>query len=179
MEICSIPLEAKGLDVVLVGGAVVSIYSKGAYQSGDLDFIINSVFKEKLPEFMKEIGFETRKKKGALSRHYTHPECDHLFVEFPSGPVMIGGEYNIIPDEKMYQGQVLKILSPTDCIIDRLESYVYENGGHGSYGERKTFEQAIMVAKQQSFNIEKVKKFCAKFPGILEDFLDTLKKEEK
>ena len=70
-----------GFDAVLVGGAVVSIYSEGAYESGDLDFIIQNLSKEKLPEVMKEIGFI---KKG---KNYVHPDCDHLFVEFPSGPL--------------------------------------------------------------------------------------------
>ncbi len=43
-------LEANGMDVVLVGGAVISIYSDGAYKSGDLDFIVRSIFKERLPK---------------------------------------------------------------------------------------------------------------------------------
>ncbi len=77
-------LSSNGFDAVLVGGAVVSIYSKGIYKSGDLDFIIQNLFKEKLPDAMKEIGFE---KHG---RHYIHPKCEHLFVEFPSGPLEIG-----------------------------------------------------------------------------------------
>jgi hypothetical protein len=56
----------------------------GAYESGDLDFIIRNFSKEKLPDVMKEIGFI---KKG---KNYIHPECDHLFVEFPPGPLSIG-----------------------------------------------------------------------------------------
>lgn len=32
-------LAESGVDVILVGGAVVSVYSKGAYKSGDLDFV--------------------------------------------------------------------------------------------------------------------------------------------
>lgn len=74
-------LADNGFDAVLVGGAVVSIYSEGAYESGDLDFIIQNLSKEKLPASDEEIGFI---KKG---KEYKHPKCKHLFVEFPSGPL--------------------------------------------------------------------------------------------
>ena len=109
-------LAESGIDSVLVGGAVVSIYTSGAYQSGDLDFIVSSLFSEGLPKVMESIGFQ---KKG---RHYTHPECKHLFVEFPPGPLAIGDDTGIQPEEKVFEGRALKILSPTDCIRDRLAS---------------------------------------------------------
>ena len=50
-------LADNGFDAVLVGGAVVSIYTEGAYESGNLDFIIQNLSKEKLPDVMKKIGF--------------------------------------------------------------------------------------------------------------------------
>jgi hypothetical protein len=37
-------LKTKDIDTILVGGAVVSVYSAGAYKSGDLDFILTSMF---------------------------------------------------------------------------------------------------------------------------------------
>ena len=37
-------LKSKGIDTVLVGGAVVSIYTKGAFESGDLDLILTDYF---------------------------------------------------------------------------------------------------------------------------------------
>jgi hypothetical protein len=40
--VCS-RLKNDGINTVLVGGAVVAIYSKGAYRSGDLDIVINSI----------------------------------------------------------------------------------------------------------------------------------------
>ena len=51
-------LKKRRVDTVLVGGAVVSIYSDGAYRSGDLDFVLSSPFMDGLSEVMKEIGFE-------------------------------------------------------------------------------------------------------------------------
>jgi hypothetical protein len=168
-EFVAIHLESRGLEVVLVGGAVVSIYSNGSYRSGDLDFIVTSLFKKELPQFMKEIGFE---KEGRL---YKHPECKHLFVEFPTGPVSIGEDYNITPAEKTVDGVTIKILSPTDCIVDRLASYIYAE--RGRHGERKTLEQAVLVAKAQPFNLERVRKWCEneRHPEIFEEFLEALK----
>ena len=170
-------LESKGLEVVLVGGAVVSIYSKGSYKSGDLDFIVTSLFKEKLPAFMKEIGFK-KDVKGSLGRLYRHPECSHLVVEFPSGPVSIGEDYHITPSEQTHAGQKIKILSPTDCIIDRLASYMYSETGPSK--ERKTLEQAVLVAKAQPHNLERIKKWCESegHPEMFELFLEELKKNQ-
>jgi len=166
-------LESKDMSVVLVGGAVVSIYTNGAYRSGDLDFITTTLFKTKLPDYMKEIGFE---KKG---RHYVHPECKHLFVEFPTGPISIGEDFHITPSEHMVNGQKIKILSPTDCIVDRLASYIYSE--RGPHGERKTLEQAVLVANAQPHNLERIKKWCEdeKHPEIFDEFLEALKKSKE
>lgn len=59
---------------------------------------------------MNEIGFI---RKG---KNYIHPECNHLFIEFPSGPLGIGEDYNIKEDEQDFEGTKIKILSPTDCV---------------------------------------------------------------
>jgi hypothetical protein len=173
-EFVATHLEAKGLNVVLVGGAVVSIYSNGIYRSGDLDFIITSFFKDKLPEYMKEIGF-INATRGDLGRLYRHPECRHLVVEFPAGPISIGEDYQIQPDEHMIGGQSLKILSPSDCIVDRLASYIYSE--RGPHGERKTLEQAVLVAKSQPFNMDRIKSWCKKegHVDVYEEFLTELK----
>jgi len=50
-------LEKRGIPVVLVGGAVVSIYSRGAYRSGDLDFVRTEYFGPDVEGAMEEIGF--------------------------------------------------------------------------------------------------------------------------
>lgn len=141
-------LEKNGFKAVLVGGAVVSIYSEGAYRSGDLDFIIQNLIKDKLPQVMKEIGFI--KKEG---RHYRHPDCKHLFVEFPSGPLGIGEEIDIKPKVIKEEGTTFLILTPTDSIKDRLASYIYFKSEEG-------LDQAVLVAKAQPFKKSEVKRWC-------------------
>lgn len=51
-------LAKNGIQTTLVGGAVVSIYSEGAYKSGDLDFVLESYLTSELPGVLKKIGFE-------------------------------------------------------------------------------------------------------------------------
>ena len=142
-------LSKNDIDVILVGGAVVSIYTEGAYRSGDLDFVLNDLFRKKLNKIMNKLGFMQD------GRFYKHPECDHLFIEFVSFPASIGDDYSIKPDEIEYEGQILKIYSPTDCVRDRLASYAY-------FDARECLDQAVMVAKKQPVHFTRIKKWCDK-----------------
>ena len=153
-EYVAVHLKNCGIDTVLVGGAVVSIYSKGAYHSGDLDFVKTSLFVTKLEESMNEIWF---KKHG---RHY-----------IPSGPPLGIGEDNaIIPDEVEVKGTIIKILSPTDCVKDRLASYIHFKAPEG-------LDQAVLVSKNQNVNLRKIKIWCKneKAEWAFDDFLKKLK----
>lgn len=40
-------LEKNGIGVTLVGGAVATVYSKGEYESGDLDMVFDSMFEDR------------------------------------------------------------------------------------------------------------------------------------
>lgn len=142
-------LLKSGIESVLVGGAVVSIYSSGAYRSGDLDFIVSALFKGRLPQAMASIGFQ---KKG---RHYIHLQCAHLFVEFPPGPLAIGDDTSIQPDKKTVHEGLIKILSPTDCIRDRLASFIH-------FKSRDALDQAVLVARSQPFDINRIRSWCEK-----------------
>ena len=155
-------LAKNGIDTILVGGAVAAIYSEGAYKSGDLDFVLKTYTAGKLPEIMKEIGFNN---EGG--RHYIHPECDK-FIEFMFGPAGIGDDVKIIPDSKKVNGQTLYIYSPTDCVRDRLASYIH-------FKARECLDQAVLVAQKLPFNKRKVKEWCAS-EGSPEAYEDLIKK---
>ncbi len=141
-------LSKAGIESVLVGGAVVAVYSKGAYRSGDLDFVSKAGTHAQVREVLESLGFEK-----VRSRHFEHPDCPHLIIEFPPGPISIGDDYKILPADVKIEGQTLKILSPTDCIRDRLASYIHFNA-------RECLDQAVLVAKNQTFDIERVRKWC-------------------
>lgn len=97
-----------GVETVLVGGAVVAVYTEGLYQSKDLDIVPDDLSRGRLPSILEGLGIER------TGRHYRHPDCDHLYLEFPPGPVSLGEECPIVPAEIEVEGQSLKILSPTD-----------------------------------------------------------------
>lgn len=142
-------LSAKGIKTVLVGGAVVAIYSKGAYRSGDLDIVINTFTNvdSEINSAMSKIGFS---KKG---RHWIHPECEHLFIEFCLPPVSIGDDYNIKPIEVIRNSAKIYLLSPTDCIKDRLGAFMH-------WKARECLDQAVLVAKANKFDTAHVKDWC-------------------
>lgn len=159
-------LAKEGIECVLVGGAVVAIYSKGTYRSGDLDLIVERQSLEKAQLVLEELGFE--KIRG---RHFEHPECSHLTIEFPPGPISIGDDFKIKPDEVKVSRKTIKILSPTDCIRDRLASYIH-------FRARECLDQAVLVAKNQPFNLKKVREWCIEEGGVVafDEFLLKLKK---
>jgi len=136
------------IDVILVGGAVVSIYSEGAYRSGDLDFVKHDFTRDKLNEVLiDQLGF---KKEG---RHYKHPECSHLYLEFATFPASIGEDYQIKPAEVENEGQIIKIFTPTDCVRDRLANYAF-------FHAVECLDQSVLVAKKHPIDFKKVKAWC-------------------
>jgi hypothetical protein len=141
-------LAEAGIESVLVGGAVVAVYSNGAYRSGDLDFVAVSGMRPKIQSVLEALGFQSMR-----SRHFEHPECPHLIIEFAPGPLSIGDDFKIKPSEVKVDGRVIKILSPTDCIRDRIASYIHFNA-------RDCLDQAVLVAKSQPFDLERVRKWC-------------------
>ena len=163
----SAQLSRYGTDAVLVGGAVVSIYSEGAYKSGDLDFVVRRTG-EDLEKAMAEIGFAKK------DRHYQHPACSHLFVEFTSTVLGIGEQHDIKPDE-VHEGRfTFRILSPTDCIKDRLAIFIHDKSREG-------LDQALLVARNQPFNRNEVKRWCKneKALHVYEEFETLLKQVPK
>jgi hypothetical protein len=135
-------LEGAGIRSVLVGGAVVSIYTEGLYRSGDLDLVPDDFGRARLEEVLRGIGFLLSK-----SRYFKHPECHHLFLEFPRGPVEIGQEFPIVPDEIEVSGRKLRLLSPTDSVKDRLAGYIY-------WRSRANFDQAVLICRRQAERVD-------------------------
>jgi ABC-type transport system substrate-binding protein len=144
-------LGKNGINTVLVGGSVVSIYSNGAYTSGDLDIVIESyqISHKQIEEILAKINFS----KTGTKNYFKHPECDHILIEFMSPPVSIGEDYNIKPNSIEVDKVIIKILSPTDCIKDRLGSYIY-------FKARECLDQAVLVAKAQPYSKNSIKKWC-------------------
>jgi hypothetical protein len=149
-------LQANGIDVVLSGGSAVSFYSSNMYVSKDLD-LINTGFarRSKIKAAMENLGFN---EKG---RYFVHPETT-FFVEFPDGPLSVGEEpVKEISEFELTTG-TLRVLSPTDCVKDRLCAFYFWNDLQG-------LEQAILVVKSQTVDLKEVKRW-SKVEGKEEEF---------
>lgn len=148
-------LADNGIEAVLTGGSVVTIYSDNEYQSDDLDFI-STARQKQIAEAMATLGF-TRGK----GRHFTHPDTK-LFVEFPAPPLAIGNEPVTHTAEQRREGGVLKLLTPTQCVMDRLASFFHWN-------DPQAREQALMVAKRHPIDWSQVERW-SKGEGMLEKY---------
>ena len=149
-------LQADGIQVVRSGGSVVSFYSDNRYVSKDLD-LINASFsrRSKIKAVMERLGFT---EKG---RYFIHPETA-FFIEFPDGPLSVGEEPVKEVSEFELSTGLLRILSPTDCVKDRLCAFYFWNDLQG-------LTQAILVIKSQQVDLKEIKRW-SKVEGKEKEF---------
>ena len=149
-------LLSKGIDVVLSGGAVVAFYTSGKYVSRDLDLVNRFASKRSaIKNAMEEIGFHE------VDRHFAHPDTE-FFVEFPPGPLSIGEEDNIAVHDLVLETGHLRLLSPTDCVKDRLSWYLH-------FGDAQALEQALLVAREHHIDLNEIRKW-SRAEGKLPEF---------
>lgn len=157
-------LKNQGIDAALVGGACVSVYSKNAYESFDLDFVSHEPHK-KIESALSMIGF----KKNA-GRHFENSECKY-YAEFVTPPISIGEE--LVKKLKRMQTPLglLTMLTPTDCVKDRLAAYIH-------WKDHQAFEQALLVAKRQKINLAAIGVWAKKEKGqaAFQEFRTALKR---
>ena len=135
-----------GIRCVLSGGACVSIYTSNRYQSYDLDFVETiPTRRAKIKEALAVFGFYEE------NRYFKHKDSI-FFLEFPTGPLSIGSEpVKEIVTIELSTGS-LALLSPTDCVKDRLAAYYH-------WHDLQCLEQAIMVASSNKIDIEEIQRW--------------------
>jgi len=161
-------LARNGIDTVLSGGACVSIYTENKYLSYDLDFVLLDYSqKKRIRGILEGIGFRPE------GRHFRHSDTPFI-VEFLSPPLSVGEEpvkqiLNIVENERK-----LKLLSPTDCVKDRLTAYYYWN-------DRPALEQAVLVSLSQSIDFKEIERWssCEGMDIKFHIFLEELKKAKQ
>lgn len=153
--VCS-KLGETGIETVLSGGSCVEIYSSGRYTSNDIDLIdIFNGGHRKIKEVMIAMGFEEH------NRYFIHKETEY-FIEFPSGPLGVGDAPVDDIAQREYETGILRLLTPTDCIKDRLAAYYH-------WDDRQSLVQAVWVARQNSFDFDSVRSWSQK-EGMMERF---------
>jgi hypothetical protein len=139
-------LQTKGISVILSGGAAVAIYTENKYVSADIDLVnVNFVDRKKIVEAMKEIGFSEK------NRYFIHPDTKHI-VEFPPGPLSVGEEPVKRIIEIKFSTGLLRVISETDCVKDRLAAYYFWN-------DQQSLAQAILVAKNAQINMSEIQRW--------------------
>ena len=142
-------LRQQGIDVVLSGGSAVTFYSHNLYVSKDVD-LVNVAFtrRSKLRNAMEAIGFMEQ------GRHFIHPETPHI-IEFPTGPLSVGQEPVKEIQEVVFETGVLRVISATDCVKDRLCTFYF-------WDDLQGLEQALMVSANHPVNLDDIKRWSRK-----------------
>lgn len=138
-------LQKAGIDAVLVGGACVSIYSQNRYQSSDLDFVSYEEL-QLIEKALEPLGFRR------TGRCFFHDNCPFL-LDFVNPPISVGNE-SIRHFETMKTSfGSLQLLTPTDCVKDRLASYFHWN-------DAQALEQALLVAESHVIDLNNLKRWA-------------------
>lgn len=118
--------------------------------------------RRQVKDAMALIGFTEK------DRYFIHPETE-FYVEFPTGPLTVGDERVHIVATRDTGSGCLRLLSPTDCIKDRLAAFFYWN-------DTMALEQALLVAREQAIDLADLRRW-AKAEGEsdkLQEFEDAL-----
>ena len=80
-----------------------------------------------------------------------HPDSS-FFIEFPPGPLAFGNRYVDNSEATHLQTQygVIRIITPTQCVMDRIAWYVHGN-------DLQSRDQAVLVARRNEIDWRAVK----------------------
>jgi len=149
-------LKTCGIDVVLTGGSCVTIYSSNRYMSFDLDFVgTYGTDRKKIKAALLDLDFVEK------DRYFVHADSKY-YVEFPSGPLAVGDEPVRQIVELEFSTGCLRILSPTDCVKDRLAGYYF-------WKDLQCLEQAVLVAANNEVDLDEIERW-SRHEGMLEKF---------
>jgi hypothetical protein len=116
-------LDRFQIEGVLTGGSAATVYAPKAYNSMDADFVLeNFPGRKKLEAALADVGFLPTAAAGM----FAHPRT-RFTIDFPSGPLAVGGDY-IRKTAVLERGNMrLRILTPADCVRDRLAHFYHWN----------------------------------------------------
>ncbi len=84
-------------------------------------------------------------------RHFRHPENPYI-VEFLSPPLSVGEE-PVREIKEMHSGKMtLRLLSPTDCVKDRLAAFYHWN-------DRPSLDQAVLVSMKEDVDLSEIRRW--------------------
>jgi hypothetical protein len=139
-------LRAAGIRAVLTGGACVTLHTDAAYVSHDLDFVLQQLESpDQLDRALGTLGFRR------VGNQYVHPDIS-FYVEFPPGPLAIGGDYGVRPVELRRGKSVVLALSATDSCMDRLAAFYH-------WRDLQSLRLAVEVARHRKVSLDRIAKW--------------------
>jgi hypothetical protein len=108
-------------DAVLTGGSAAAMYAPDVYTSDDADFVLRRGANGKeIIRALARIGFLPGPAVGTFVHHQSR-----FSVDFLKGPLAVGAEY-LETSGTLTRGDLrLRILTPTDCVRDRLAHFYF------------------------------------------------------
>lgn len=118
-------------------------------------------------DILEKINMKINKKMSMKDFYHKN---SNFSVEFPGSQLIIGDE-PMKPEGKIKKGKfILKLLSPSQCVMDRLSAFYH-------WKDRQSLEQAVMVARKHPVKLRKIKMWSTNegMEDRYEIFLDRLK----
>ncbi len=158
-------LDNAGIQAVLTGGSAATFYAPEAYQSSDLDFVVEfAKHGSNGADELAGIGFEP---KGS-----TYVCKSTVFtLDFPSGPLAVGGDFITKWSTEKSGDQILYIISATDSVRDRLAWFYFAN-------DFAALAAALAVAIKNEIDLELIRTWSQK-ENSLEKFEVFLRRLER
>jgi hypothetical protein len=117
----SAALHEHGMSGVLTGGSAAAVYAPQSYMSNDADFVLdNDEPLDNVSAALAPLGFL----RDGRSRIFYHPQSQFT-VDFPKGPLSVGGDYISETAVLQREGVTLRVLTRRDCVRDRLAHFYY------------------------------------------------------
>lgn len=130
--VCTV-LDRAGIEAVLTGGSAAVYYSSGEAQSLDADFVLRYGANGDEVRALAAIGF-VRHPNGFFAH-----ERSRFTVEFVPGPLAVGTDILREHAIDRREGEILRVLTPTDCVRDRFIAYY-------AWGDISALTSALAVA---------------------------------
>jgi hypothetical protein len=156
-------LRRRGIRGVLTGGACASLYTRGAYQSVDVDVVLSGPARQAdVDAALGSLGFRRR------GDRYLHARLP-FYVEFPRGPLAVGGDHRVRPVERTRGRARALALSATDSCRDRLAAFYH-------WGDRQSLAVAVEIARRHRVGVAAIGRWSRSegAADLFEEFLADL-----
>ena len=139
-------LEQQGIEVVLVGGLAVEIYTHNWYLTKDIDMVNTNYSPPKaLSSALQELGFH---KSGRI---YINDSTD-ITLEFPSGPLAVGDTLISKDGITRVGNGSIPVIKVEYVVKDRLSAYIH-------WKDRQSLIQALAIILTHELAPEDFKSF--------------------